>query len=216
VKKNLNKLTLIILVALLIAPSFALAAWWNPFSWGIWNRIFHFRQLEQKQEQPLLGGDRDEHGCIGSAGYSWCEKKQKCLRQWEESCDMINDIYPLFSDLKWSKASAKDNKEPVTDNTIKGFEITAEGTIQNNADAVKFFNYYDQKLKQSGWAIDNYFAADGILGSQRGYKKDFDFIVLGYNIKPGKIISGENEPLRWECPCSVTYSIFAGARKVNK
>ncbi len=35
----------------------------------------------------ILGGDRDEHGCIGSAGYSWCEGKNKCLRQWEEECE---------------------------------------------------------------------------------------------------------------------------------
>lgn len=35
---------------------------------------------------PLVGGDRDVHGCIGSAGYSWCPKKEKCLRIWEESC----------------------------------------------------------------------------------------------------------------------------------
>lgn len=35
----------------------------------------------------VVGGDRDEHGCIGSAGYSWCEAKGKCLRVWEESCD---------------------------------------------------------------------------------------------------------------------------------
>jgi len=35
---------------------------------------------------PVVGGDRDEHGCIGSAGYSWCENKQKCLRSWEEEC----------------------------------------------------------------------------------------------------------------------------------
>jgi len=34
----------------------------------------------------LVGNDRDEHGCIGSAGYSWCEAKQKCLRIWEEAC----------------------------------------------------------------------------------------------------------------------------------
>ncbi|MFH0861630.1 MAG: serpin family protein [Candidatus Altiarchaeota archaeon] len=33
-----------------------------------------------------LGGDRDAHGCLGSAGYSWCEAKQKCLRVWEEEC----------------------------------------------------------------------------------------------------------------------------------
>lgn len=35
---------------------------------------------------PLLGGDRDSHGCIGSAGYTWCEAKNKCLRLWEEEC----------------------------------------------------------------------------------------------------------------------------------
>jgi len=33
-----------------------------------------------------VGGDKDEHGCIGSAGYTWCEAKQKCLRTWEEDC----------------------------------------------------------------------------------------------------------------------------------
>ncbi len=36
---------------------------------------------------PLLGGDRDAHGCIPSAGYQWCEAKQKCLRIWEEPCE---------------------------------------------------------------------------------------------------------------------------------
>jgi hypothetical protein len=36
--------------------------------------------------EQLVGNDRDVHGCIGSAGYSWCELKQKCLRVWEEPC----------------------------------------------------------------------------------------------------------------------------------
>lgn len=39
-----------------------------------------------KVEPPVVGGDKDEHGCIGSAGYSWCELKNKCLRVWEEPC----------------------------------------------------------------------------------------------------------------------------------
>jgi len=38
------------------------------------------------QNQQFLGGDRDAHGCIGSAGYSWCEAKSKCIRIWEENC----------------------------------------------------------------------------------------------------------------------------------
>jgi hypothetical protein len=46
--------------------------------------------------EQLVGGDRDEHGCIGSAGYSWCESKQKCLRIWEENCTDGNQNMPAL------------------------------------------------------------------------------------------------------------------------
>ncbi|WP_321904266.1 hypothetical protein [Burkholderia cenocepacia] len=32
---------------------------------------------------PRIGGDRDAHGCIGSAGYAWCERTRQCERPWE-------------------------------------------------------------------------------------------------------------------------------------
>ncbi|AOI84412.1 hypothetical protein [Burkholderia cepacia] len=32
---------------------------------------------------PMVGSDRDARGCIGSAGYSWCETTQRCERPWE-------------------------------------------------------------------------------------------------------------------------------------
>ena len=32
---------------------------------------------------PMPGSDRDAHGCIPSAGYSWCEKTAQCERPWE-------------------------------------------------------------------------------------------------------------------------------------
>ncbi len=35
----------------------------------------------------MPGDERDEHGCIASAGYIWCNSKNKCLRTWEEQCD---------------------------------------------------------------------------------------------------------------------------------
>ena len=31
----------------------------------------------------LTGADKDAHGCIGSAGYKWCAKTNKCERPWE-------------------------------------------------------------------------------------------------------------------------------------
>lgn len=38
----------------------------------------------------MPGSDRDSHGCVASAGYTWCSQKNKCLRSWEESCDGKN------------------------------------------------------------------------------------------------------------------------------
>ena len=34
----------------------------------------------------VVGNDSDSYGCKASAGYSWCNAKQKCLRAWEENC----------------------------------------------------------------------------------------------------------------------------------
>jgi hypothetical protein len=42
--------------------------------------------------EQVVGGDKDEHGCISSAGYSWCEGLQKCLRTWEESCSETRHV----------------------------------------------------------------------------------------------------------------------------
>ncbi len=34
-------------------------------------------------EPRLVGNDRDSHGCIGSAGYQWCQSQNQCERSWE-------------------------------------------------------------------------------------------------------------------------------------
>jgi hypothetical protein len=33
--------------------------------------------------QAAPGADRDAHGCIPSAGYSWCARTKQCQRPWE-------------------------------------------------------------------------------------------------------------------------------------
>lgn len=38
------------------------------------------------EEETPLGGDRDEYGCIPSAGYEWCPTTKKCIRPWEDTC----------------------------------------------------------------------------------------------------------------------------------
>ena len=35
-------------------------------------------------KREMVGGDRDKHGCIGSAGYQWSEVQQDCIRIFEK------------------------------------------------------------------------------------------------------------------------------------
>lgn len=90
-----------------------------------------FFAYQQKQNSPvadqttadnsnntsLVGNDRDEHGCIGSAGYSWCEPKNKCLRIWEEACYASSEQEIQF-------LLAKKYNKPSTDITIAATKKT--------------------------------------------------------------------------------------------
>ncbi len=68
---------------------------------------------EKPQETPqMVGGDRDEHNCIGSAGYQWSEVRKECLRLFEKgirlnpvdaSLNQTVSAFIIFSDDK-SKA----------------------------------------------------------------------------------------------------------------
>ena len=42
----------------------------------------------ERPSEQLIGGDKDSHDCLIAADYSWCEVKQKCLRTWEEKCEV--------------------------------------------------------------------------------------------------------------------------------
>ena len=41
------------------------------------------QEVKTEVEKTRVGGDRDEHGCIGSAGYRFDEEIGACLRDWE-------------------------------------------------------------------------------------------------------------------------------------
>ena len=40
-------------------------------------------QPSTTEETPMVGGDRDEHGCIGSAGYTWSALRGECIQVFE-------------------------------------------------------------------------------------------------------------------------------------
>lgn len=55
--------------------------------------------------KQLIGGETDEHGCVLMGGYTWCEAKQKCLREWEEPCEAKKEI--TKNDLIFSLSSVQ-------------------------------------------------------------------------------------------------------------
>lgn len=40
-------------------------------------------QQSSGDSETKFGSDRDAHGCIASAGYSWCPRTEQCERPWE-------------------------------------------------------------------------------------------------------------------------------------
>ena len=57
----------------------------------------------KKNESPAVGSDKDEHGCIASAGYIWSEVQKDCIRLWEKGvrvedvADKEKAAYIVFS-----------------------------------------------------------------------------------------------------------------------
>jgi heat shock protein HslJ len=49
--------------------------------------------ITQGECEPLVGGDSDEHGCKGSAGYSWDPTMKSCTRPWEKSGTLVSWAY---------------------------------------------------------------------------------------------------------------------------
>ena len=50
------------------------------------NNIVNDSVNDSNSSGNVIGGEKDEHGCIIPAGYSWCESLQKCIRPWETNC----------------------------------------------------------------------------------------------------------------------------------
>ena len=85
------------LIAVLVVPSIALASWWNPFSWNIWNNISH-RQTPVTQavctKETKLCPDGST---VGREGLK-CEFKQCPAANEQYLCQADSDC---ISSCKW-------------------------------------------------------------------------------------------------------------------
>ena len=54
------------------------------------DKVLLFEELPYEipeSDEIIVGNDVDEFGCIGSAGYEWCEVLGDCIRPWETTCE---------------------------------------------------------------------------------------------------------------------------------
>lgn len=80
-KKNKNRNLIIIMIIIFLIFVFL-------------NLKFVFKPNNSSDmNDRLIGGDKDDHGCLIGAGYSWCPSSEKCLRVWEEYCEEFKDSF---------------------------------------------------------------------------------------------------------------------------
>lgn len=48
------------------------------------------KKTQTADETEMVGNDKDEHGCIASAGYTWSEVQKDCIRLWEKGVRMTS------------------------------------------------------------------------------------------------------------------------------
>ena len=130
-------------------------------------------------EEQNLGSDEDEHGCIGSAGYTWCEEKQKCLRTWEEPCTQ-EEIFNLLFELKQETevefsgiANTNFEWKTSTDSGQREYEV-----MDVDGKKISAVRVQDADLKNvDDFFIDQYFQRDvynisaGSVSSSTGFIK---------------------------------------------
>ena len=63
----------------------------------------------ETEKTEIVGDDKDEHGCIASAGYTWSEVQKDCIRLWEKGVrlasvdDAENTLFIVQSRLHSSR-----------------------------------------------------------------------------------------------------------------
>jgi hypothetical protein len=83
--------------------------------------------------EQLVGGERDEHGCLGPAGYSWDEEISACIRPWEitnadekKAAQIATQIVPVKFGLTVVKVTKEEGEGAYTVDLSKYNRVTED------------------------------------------------------------------------------------------
>jgi hypothetical protein len=91
----------------------------------------------------MIGGQMDEHGCLGPAGYSWNESEQLCVREW---LNVSNS--ERYQNMSWFM-----NESPIRDRDQLEFQEQIKQQLKNksmdclNCNFTQYQNKTQYKLK---------------------------------------------------------------------
>ena len=54
--------------------------------------VIVYLPLTPNEQAPMVGNDRDTHGCIASAGYTYSVVRNACIRVWEEGVQLVPTV----------------------------------------------------------------------------------------------------------------------------
>jgi len=206
----MNKKTILVILAIAIAIGAVISTFCS---------IKHF--LNEDDTLQKIGGDKDKHGCMIAAGYSWCEKKQKCIRPWEEVCDPKASINTLSDLIIRLKAYNKEksgisflsgtttlswrDKDNIIE--IKGESLSVEKIGKEENDNVTNF------FKSNNFEVDQYNISDGTVVGLIGYKKGNLVCTVisgasGYKKATGQWIPLEKDGSDVDIKCGILTSII--------
>ena len=135
--------------------------------------------------EELIGGERDEHGCLGPAGYSWCEQKQKCLRAWEETCNPAEPINTTSELMTRLKAYNREKSDTTLVSAVGQFkwktengEIVVDGeTLHSEKISKDALNMLSDFFLNYGFEKNDLNITAGTVYGAEGYTKD-NFVCI--------------------------------------
>merc|ERR550517_761581 len=86
-----------------------------------------------EDDNGMLGGESDDNGCLASAGFTWCEKQNECVRSWElegewdDECTVENSSSGASSSSSSSSEESSSSTEDV--NGMLGGESDDNGCL---------------------------------------------------------------------------------------
>ncbi len=115
--------------------------------------------IENNRQSTVVGADRDRHGCIGTAGYTWSEVKQDCVQLFNMGFRLnpVNrapdeEVVSAFVLMSEDQSKAE-LFLPDTDGTSLILKKSVDGTFRNHSyvyDANTSNLYYRGRLSYTG------------------------------------------------------------------